>query len=218
MRWHTGPCCSCHQQLPAQGEGTHKETHPALQPEMRRRRKCTWCFEFRNLQISILQGIALIHLLSAKGQEDIVHDHHHPLQGPLELASCLLFTLTTTRSQSPGSSQAAAHTSGAPSRVQPVPLGRLRKAQHQARALSGRMRRWQRQGAKPNQGDSWQRGHSDGACRGLRELHGNGGERRRRRRKNTSPTGQGTQSLFSGNQQTGGVSLEDTTGRQHYQG
>lgn len=56
---------------------------------MRRRRKCTWCFEFRNLQISILQGIALIHLLSAKGQ-DIVHDHHHPLQGHRPLGACLL--------------------------------------------------------------------------------------------------------------------------------
>lgn len=24
-RWHTGPCCSGHQQLPAQGKGTEKE-------------------------------------------------------------------------------------------------------------------------------------------------------------------------------------------------
>lgn len=91
VRRHIGPCCSCHQQLPAQGEGTYKETHPALQLETRRRRKCTWCFEFRKLQISILQGIALIHLLSVKGQRDIVYDHHHqPLQGHRPLGACLL--------------------------------------------------------------------------------------------------------------------------------
>lgn len=97
--WHTGPCCSGHQKLPAQAEGTHKETHPALQLERRRRRrKCTWCFEFRKLQMSISQGIALTHLLSAKGQKDIVHEHQHPVQGhrPSEPASCLLSTLTTT--------------------------------------------------------------------------------------------------------------------------
>lgn len=146
--------------------------HPALQLE--RRKKCTWCFKFRKLQISILQGIALIHLLSAKGQRDIVHDHHHPLQGHRPLRTCLLPALlpSAPRSQSPGHSKAAARTSGAHGRAaslpaslpvfsQPVPLGRLRKAQHQAWALSGKVRRWQRQGPKPNQGDSSKRGHSE---------------------------------------------------------
>lgn len=64
--------------------------HPALQLERRKRRKCTWCFEFRKLQISILLGIALINLLSAEGQRDIVHDHHHPLQGHRPLRTCLM--------------------------------------------------------------------------------------------------------------------------------
>lgn len=89
-RWHTGPCCSGNQRLPDQAEGTHKETHPALQLERRRRRKCTGYFEFRKLQISISQGTALTHLLSAKGQRDIVHDHHDPLQGHRPLRACLL--------------------------------------------------------------------------------------------------------------------------------
>lgn len=40
--------------------------------------------------MSISQGIALTHLLSAKGQRDIVHDHHHPLQGHRPLRACLL--------------------------------------------------------------------------------------------------------------------------------
>lgn len=38
-----------------------KRKDPALQVERRRKRKCTRCFEFRKLQISILQGIALLH-------------------------------------------------------------------------------------------------------------------------------------------------------------
>lgn len=40
--------------------------------------------------MSISQGTALTHLLSAKGQRDIVHDHHHPLQGHRPLRACLL--------------------------------------------------------------------------------------------------------------------------------
>lgn len=41
-------------------QGTRKEKHPALQLE--RRRNGTWCFEFKKLQVTISQGIRLIHL------------------------------------------------------------------------------------------------------------------------------------------------------------
>lgn len=124
-----------------------------------RRRKCTWCFEFRKLQISISQGIALIHLLSAKGQRHT---------GPSEPASCLLSTLTTMEPEPRLQLSSCTHlwsTQQGTARA----LGRLRKARHQAHTLSGRVRRWQRQGPKPNQGDSWQRGHSE--TEGFLELH-----------------------------------------------
>lgn len=170
-RWHTGPCCSCHQQLPVQGEGVHKEIHTALQLETRRRkRKGTCCFEFRKLQISILQGTALIHLLSAKGQRDIVCDYHHPLQGhrPWEPAFYLFSTLTIMKPQP--RLQLSSCTQLWSTRQGSVTAGVLtacatQEAQENS-ALGmdtqhGRARRWQRQEPKPNQGDSWQKGHSE---------------------------------------------------------
>lgn len=217
-RWHTGPCCSGHQKLPAQAEGTHKETHPALQLERRRRRKCTRCFEFRKSQMSISQGIALTHLLSAKGQRDVVHDHQHQCKdtGPQSLPlACSHPHHHGARAQ-------------APAKQLHTPLEHLAGQHHsqcphslchqkaQERSAPGTV--WQgevaeaRTKAKP--GDSWQRGHSE--TEGFENcMCWKQGKRRRRR--NTGPTGQGTQSLFSGTSKLG-VSLEDTTGRQRYQG
>lgn len=84
--------------------------------------------------------------------------------GPSEPASCLLSTLTTTEPE-PRLQQSSCtplwSTWQGSITASILTACATHKAQESSdQALSGRVR-WQRQGPKPNQGDSWQRGHSE---------------------------------------------------------